>query len=76
MAMSPSKVVLVVGAVLAIAACGKKDDATQAPAANTPAAATSASAPAGEMERKEREHGREEHADGGREHEHEDRQPK
>ena len=72
--MSPSKVVLVVGAVLAIAACGKKDDAAQAPAANTPAAATSASA--GEMERKEREHGREEHADGGREHEHEDRQPK
>jgi hypothetical protein len=72
--MSSTNVVLFVGAALLIAACDKKDDAAQAPAANAPAAA--ASAPAGEADRKEREHGREEHMDGGREHEHEDRQPK
>ena len=72
--MSPTNVVLFVGAVLSIAACDKTDSAAPAPAATPPAAAASSSA--GEMEHKEREHGREEHMDGGREHEHEDRQPK
>ena len=72
--MSPTNVVLFVGAVLSIAACDRKDAAAQAPATSAPAAAAASSA--GEMEHKEREHGREEHMDGGREHEHEDHQPK
>jgi hypothetical protein len=74
MAMSANKVVLVVGVLLSIAACDKKDDAA-APSAATASAAAASAAP-GEMERKDREHGREERADGGREHEHEEHQPK
>ncbi len=71
--MSPLKVALVVGAFFCIPACDKKDESAATPAANTAAAATSASHGV-EEERKAREH--EEHMDGGREHEHEDRQPK
>jgi hypothetical protein len=69
--MSPSKVAVIVGALLWIPACDKKEDAAASPATSA-MPATTASAGV-EQERKGREH---EHEDGGREHEHEDRQPK
>jgi hypothetical protein len=68
--MSPFKFAVIVGALLWIPACDKKDDAVAPP--TTSAAPATASAGV-EQERKGREH---EHEDGGREHEHEDRQPK
>jgi hypothetical protein len=72
--MSPLKLAALAAAVFCISACDKKDDAA-APASTGPAAATSASHGVDE-ERKAREHEHDERFDGGREREHEDRQPK
>jgi hypothetical protein len=73
--MSSIKLALIVGALLCITACDKKDDSTPSPATNAPTAAAVASHGV-EEDRKAREHEHDEHMDGGREHEHEDRQPK
>lgn len=68
--MSSNEVVLALGVLLSIAACDKQDNGSAPPTAS---AAAAPSVSPGDKERKDREHGRDERADGGREHEREDR---
>jgi hypothetical protein len=79
MSMSSNEVVLalgvplLIGAIGAIAACDKKDNASPPPTASAAATPSASSVSPADTERKDREHWRDERADGGREHEHEDR---